>query len=55
MQNKIPFAQEKAKRLGQLMGKVIGEVAKEGEIKEFQDLWLEKVKGMIFEKLLIYE
>jgi hypothetical protein len=53
--DKIPFAQEKAKRLGQLMGKVIGEIAKEDEIKEFQDLWLEKVQGMIFEKRAMNE
>ena len=47
---KIPFAPEKAKRLGQLMGRVIGEIAEEDEIKEFQDLWLEKVRDMIFER-----
>lgn len=47
---KIPFALDKAKRLGQLMGKVIGEFAEEDEIKEFQDLWLEKVQDMIFQK-----
>jgi len=48
--HKVPFAQEKAKRLGQLMGKVLGEVAAEDELEEFQDLWIEKVRDMLFEK-----
>jgi len=53
--NKIPFAEEKAKRLGQLMGKVLGEVASEDELKEFQDLWIEKVRDMLFERKAIGE
>ena len=51
--DKVPLAQEKAKRLGQLMGKVLGEVAAEDELKEFQDLWIEKVRGLLFENTKI--
>ena len=53
--DKVPFAEEKTKRLGQLMGKVIGEVAAEDELKEFQDLWIEKIRGMLFERKAIDE
>ena len=53
--HKVPFAQEKAKRLGQLMGKVLGEVAAEDELKEFQDLWIEKVRDMLLERKAIDE
>jgi hypothetical protein len=48
--NKIPFAEEKAKRLGELLEKVIWEAAKEDERREFQDLWIEKVGDMILER-----
>ncbi len=53
--NKIPFNEKMAKRLGQLMEKVIGEIAAEDEIREFQDLWIEKVGDMLFEKTEINE
>jgi hypothetical protein len=53
--NKVPFAQEKANRLDKLMGKVLGEVAAEDELKEFQDLWIEKVRDMLFERKAIDE
>lgn len=47
---KIPFAEEKASRLRELLEKVIWEAAKEEEKKEFQDLWMEKVRDMVLEK-----
>ncbi len=53
--NKIPFAEEKAKRLGELLEKVIWEAAKEDERREFQDLWIEKVRYMILERREINE
>jgi hypothetical protein len=37
------------------MGKVLGEVAAEDELKEFQDLWIEKVRDMLFERKAIDE
>ena len=43
----IPFSEEKAKRLGRLLEKVIWEAAKEEEKNEFQELWMEKVKDML--------
>ena len=58
---KEPFAEQNSfcSREGKKTWPTYGEGywrgCQEGERKEFQDLWLEKVKGMIFEKLLIYE
>ncbi len=46
----IPFAKEKAKRLGELLERVLWEAAKEEEKKEFQDLWMEKVKNMLINR-----
>ena len=46
----IPFAEDKAMRLGELLEGVIWEAAKEEERKEFQNLWMEKVKNMVIDK-----
>ncbi len=46
----IPFPEEKAKRLRELLELVIWEAAKEEQKKEFQELWLEKVKDMLLER-----
>lgn len=46
----VPFPEEKSRRLGQLLEKVIWEAAKEKDIKEFQDLWIEKVKNIVLMK-----
>ncbi len=43
----IPFSEGKAKRMGELLEKVVWEAAKEEERKEFQELWMEKVKDML--------
>ena len=43
----IPFSEDKAKRLGELMEKVIWEAAREEEKREFQELWTGKVKDML--------
>ncbi len=47
---RIPFPEEKSKRMIELLEKVIWEAAKEEERKEFQELWLEKVKDMLLER-----
>lgn len=49
----VPFPQEKQKRLEELLEKVIWEAAKEEEKKEWQDLWMEKVKDMLLGKKAI--
>ncbi len=46
----IPFSPEKGKRLGELLERVIWEAAKDEERKELQNLWMEKVKGMLLEE-----
>ncbi len=48
--DEIPFAEHKAKRLGELLEKVIWEAAKDEEQKEFQNLWMEKVRDMLLAK-----
>ena len=46
----VPFSAEKAKRLAELLEKVIWEAAREEEKREFQELWMGKVKGMLLEE-----
>jgi hypothetical protein len=43
----IPFPPEKAARLGALMEKVLPGIADDAERREFQDLWTDKVTGML--------
>ena len=45
--HRIPFPAEKSKRMGELMQKVLWEAAKQDEIRQFQDLWMEKVSEML--------
>lgn len=45
--HEVPFPDEKRKRLGELLEKVIWEAAREGERREFQKLWMERVKDMV--------
>lgn len=45
--HRIPFPAEKSKRMGDLMQKVLWEAAKPDEIRQFQDLWMEKVSEML--------
>ena len=45
----IPFLEEKAKRLGELLEKIIWEAAKDDEKREFQELWMGRVKDMLLE------
>jgi hypothetical protein len=52
---RVPFSAEKERRLAELLEKVIWEAAKEGEKKEFQDLWMEKVKAMVLARKDIQE
>ncbi len=47
---RIPFPEGKAKRLKELLELVLWEAAKEEQKKEFQELWLEKVKDMLLER-----
>ena len=44
---RVPSPEEKAERLGKLLPEIIWEVANPEERKEFQKLWLEKVKDML--------
>lgn len=46
----IPFPQEKAQRVGELIEKVVIEAASPEERNEFQELWMDKIKGMIVER-----
>lgn len=46
----VPFAVEKANRLHELLEKTVWEAIKDEELKEFQDLWMEKVKLMAVER-----
>lgn len=46
----IPFPEEKAQRVGELIEKVVIEAASAEERKEFQDLWMEKIHGMIVDR-----
>ncbi len=48
--HKIPFDSQKARRLGQLLEKVVWEAARVDEKKEFQNLWMEKVRDMLVEE-----
>lgn len=46
----VPFPEGKAKRLGELLEKVIWEAARDEERKECQKLWMEKVEDMLLRK-----
>ncbi len=46
----IPFPKDKAKRLGELLEKVICEAARDEEKREFQELWTGKVRDMLLEE-----
>jgi len=46
----VPSFEGKAKRLKELLEKVIWEAAKSEEKREFQELWMEKVKDMLLEE-----
>jgi DNA-binding HxlR family transcriptional regulator len=48
--DKIPFAEDKAKSLGQLLQKVIWAAAKLDERRKFQDLWMQKVEDMLLRR-----
>jgi len=47
---RIPFPQEKSNRMKELLEKVIWEAATGEEQREFQDLWMERVKLMIVDR-----
>ena len=46
----IPFSEDKAKRMGELLEKVIWEAAKNEEKREFQELWMGRVRDMLLEE-----
>ena len=46
----IPFPEDKARRLGELLEKVIWEAARDEEKREFQELWTGKVRDMLLEE-----
>ncbi|MBI4285594.1 MAG: hypothetical protein HY670_06815 [Chloroflexi bacterium] len=44
----VPFPEDKGQRMGDLMQAVLWEAADEAEKQEFQDLWMEKVRSMLY-------
>lgn len=46
----IPFPHEKAMKMGELLQKVLWEIASAEEEQEFQQLWMEKVKGILIDQ-----
>lgn len=46
----IPFEPEKGQRVGELIEKVVIGSASPAERREFQDLWMEKIEGMVVER-----
>lgn len=48
--HKMPSLGEKEHRIGELLEKILWEAAKEHEIAEFQNLWMEKVKRLALEE-----
>ena len=46
----IPFPPEKGRRMGELMEKVLWEADRGQEKKDFQDLWMGRVKDMLLEE-----
>ncbi|MDO8736545.1 MAG: hypothetical protein Q7K29_05615 [Thermoleophilia bacterium] len=46
----IPFPEESGKRLAALMGPVVSGEASDEEGREFQKLWLEKIRGMVIDR-----
>jgi hypothetical protein len=46
----IPFPAEKARRMGELMEKVVWEAARPEEAAEFRGLWMGKVKMMLVDR-----
>lgn len=51
--HEVPFPDEKKRRLGELMEKVLWDASKNDERKEFQTLWMDRVKDMILEEKAI--
>ena len=47
---RVPFPEDKAQKLGKLMQPVIWDAATGEERKQFQALWMEKVKAMLLER-----
>lgn len=47
---RMPSLGDKEQRMGKLLEKVIWEAAKDDELREFQNLWIEKVKRIILEE-----
>jgi hypothetical protein len=47
---RIPFPADKSRRMGQLMQPVVWEAAREEEIEQFRELWMEKVRDIVVER-----
>lgn len=52
---RVPFPQDRGRRLSELLEKVLWDAAKEEERDEFQKLWTERIKMMLLEKKDIHE
>lgn len=46
----IPLPEEKGRRLGELLERVLWDASSEGERKEFQDLWMARVREMLVDE-----
>ncbi|MBE0428461.1 MAG: hypothetical protein IBX61_01125 [Thermoleophilia bacterium] len=46
----IPFPEEKGRRAGELMPAVVAGTASKEERREFQDIWMEKIRLMLIER-----
>ena len=51
----IPFPEDKARRLGELLEKAVWDAATEDERREFQDLWIGKVREMLVDEAGIHD
>lgn len=47
---RLPSLGDREQRMGELLEKIIWEAAKDNEIKEFQDLWMEKVERIVLKE-----
>ena len=51
----VPFPEDKARRLGELLEKAVWDAATEDERREFQDLWIGKVREMLVDEAGIHD
>lgn len=47
---RMPSLGQREQRMGELLEKIIWEAARKGEMKEFQDLWMERVERIVLDE-----